>query len=164
MKHLRALLIALLIVAMPASARAQSTAPARPHVELESKPPDEPSSDSTPDIEASPDNATSPPSAGPNEQAIDADVVAQPPEIVTYVVPIYPPKARQQGIEGRVLLSVVVDETGKVEDNIEIVDSIPMLDGAAIDAVRRWSFTPGRDDNGHPVRVQLQVPVPFVLR
>lgn len=162
MKHLCTLFIAMLILAMPSLARAQS-APARPHVELEAKPPDEPSSGSTPDVQASPDTATSPPSAGPNEQAIDTDAVAQPPEIVTYVVPLYPPKARQQGIEGRVLLSVVIDESGKVEDDIQIVDSIPMLDSAAIDAVRRWSFTPGRDDKGHPVRVQLQVPVPFVL-
>ncbi|HLI79222.1 MAG TPA: energy transducer TonB [Candidatus Binataceae bacterium] len=154
----------MLILAMTPSARAQSAAPARPHVELEAKPPDEPSSNSTPDVETSPDAVPSPPSAGSNDQPIDADAVAHPPEIVTYVVPIYPPKARAEGVQGRVLLSVVVDESGKVEDNIQIVDSIPMLNGAAVDAVRQWSFTPARDDKGHAVRVQLQVPVPFVLK
>ena len=78
------------------------------------------------------------------------------------MVPEYPPKARAQKIQGRVLLIVVVDESGKVEDNVQIVDSIPMLDQAAIDAVHKWTFTPARDAEGKPVRVQLQVGVPFV--
>src|ERR1700733_10725931 len=121
MNHVRTLAIAMLILATAPSARAQSAAPARPHVELEAKPPDEPSSDSTPEVEITPDTAPdttqSPPSAASNEPApIDADQVAHPPEIMTYVVPAYPPKAREQGIEGRVLLSIVVDESGKVAD------------------------------------------------
>ncbi len=77
---------------------------------------------------------------------------------------MYPPKARAQKIEGRVLLMVIVDESGKVEDSVQVVDSIPMLDQAAIDAVHQWSFTPARDADGNPVRVQLEVPVPFTLR
>ena len=144
--------------------RAPNTPAAHPVVDLEAKPPDEPSTDSTPGLEPAPDAAAPPSSAESNGAPIDANAVAHPPEIETYVVPEYPAKARTQGIEGRVVLMVVIDESGKVEDNVEVVDSIPMLDQAAIDAVHRWSFTPGRDEKGHPVRVQLQVPVPFVLR
>ncbi len=95
---------------------------------------------------------------------ISADAVAHRPEIVTYVVPRYPPKARAAGIQGRVLLMVIIDEKGKVEDSVQILDSIPMLDQAAIDAVHQWGFTPGRDSDGTPARVQLEVRVPFMLR
>ena len=59
---------------------------------------------------------------------------------------------------------VIVDTAGKVEDDIQVVDSVPMLDQAAIDAVHQWTFTPARDDGGNPMRVSLQVRVPFTLR
>jgi len=166
----------ILILTLPVTmAQGQATAHDPPgvhsHVQLEAKPPDEPASSSSPEIEAVPDARSSasalPPPAGSNEDSnatVAADAVAHPPEIVTYVVPVYPPKARAQKIEGRVLLLVVIDASGKVEDNIQVVDSIPMLDQAAIDAVHQWSFTPARDADGAPVRVSLQVPVPFSLR
>ena len=74
------------------------------------------------------------------DKPVSADLVAHPPEIETYVVPVYPPEARAKKIQGRVMLMVIVDTSGKVEDDIEVVDSIPMLDQAAIDAVHQWSF------------------------
>ncbi len=166
-------ILTLATCAAPASGQtsAPNPPPAHTHVQLEAKPPDEPSSSSSPDVGALPDATSSPsalpPSTGSSEDSnapVAADAVAHPPEILTYVVPVYPPKARAQKIEGRVLLMVVVDESGKVEDNVQVVDSIPMLDQAAIDAVHQWSFTPARDSDGNPVRVQLEVPVPFTLR
>jgi periplasmic protein TonB len=171
----KSVFVILTLAIWTAAARSQATAPnptaAHSHVQLEAKPPDEPSPSSTPDVEAVPDAAPStgamPAPAGSDDDSdapIAANAVAHPPEIVTYVVPEYPPKARARGIEGRVLLMVIVDESGKVEDNVQVVDSIPMLDQAAIDAVRQWSFTPGRDVDGDPVRVQLEVPVRFTLR
>jgi len=39
-----------------------------------------------------------------------------------------------------------------------------MLDQAAIDALRRWRFSPGRDREGSAVRVLLEVPLRFTLR
>jgi protein TonB len=59
---------------------------------------------------------------------------------------------------------VVVDESGKVEDNVKVLDSIPMLDQAAMEAVHQWRFTPARDADGNPVRVQLEVPIRFTAR
>ncbi|HLX38421.1 MAG TPA: energy transducer TonB [Candidatus Binataceae bacterium] len=145
--------------------RAQDAAPvARPAVELESEPPDEPSSEASPEVEMAPGAASSPSSTGSNEELPWADQVAHAPEILTYVVPEYPAKAREEGIEGRVLLTVVIDESGRVEDDVQVADSIPQLDRAAIAAVHRWSFTPARDEHGNPVRVQMEVPVPFVLK
>ena len=108
-----------------------------------------------------------PPAAGSNDDSdkpVPADAVAHRPEIETYVVPEYPRKARAKKIEGRVLLMVVVDESGKVEDAVQVLDSIPTLDQAAIDAVHQWRFAPARDADGSPVRVSLEVRVPFTLR
>ena len=136
------------------------TPPTSPHVQLQAKPPDEP-----PDLQAVPEPAPSATEPGEDEDEagpLDANKVAHPPEIETYVVPEYPAKARAQKIQGRVLLIIIIDESGKVEDNVQIVDSIPMLDQAAIDAVHKWTFTPAHDADGKPVRVQLQVGVPFV--
>jgi protein TonB len=85
------------------------------------------------------------------------------PEPIDRIAPQYPEPARARGIEGRVLLSVVLDVGGRVEEDIRVVHSIPLLDDAAITAVRRWRFHPARDTNGHAVRAQIQIPVQFVL-
>ena len=90
--------------------------------------------------------------------------VAAPPELVTRVLPDYPARARAMQIEGQVLLEVVLDRSGRVEDEIRVARSIPALDAAAIAAVKQWRFRPGRDRNGQPVRVRMEVPVRFVLR
>jgi protein TonB len=168
-------LVLIMALAISASmARGQPAAPspaAHKHIPLEVKPPDEPSSSSSPDVDIAPD-ATSSTGAmpvpggsnGDSDAPVAATAVAHPPEIETYVVPAYPPQAREKGIEGRVLLMVVVDESGKVEDNVRVLDSIPMLDQAAMDAVHQWRFTPARDADGNPVRVQLEVPVRFTSR
>ena len=166
----KSLLMIAMLVMWAATARAQAGAPnpdasATP-VEVQAKPPDEPSS-SVPDAEVEPDADPSPAPAEPGDDSnapLSADRVAHPPEIETYVVPVYPQTARKRGIEGRVLLLVVIDETGKVERDVQVMDSIPMLDQAAIDAVHQWSFSPARDADGIPVRVQMTVPVRFTLR
>jgi protein TonB len=171
----RKLVFIILMLAISTSmARAQAPASKRPdrnHIELEVKPPDEPSSSSTPEAEIVPDATSSmgatPPQTGPEGEISGppaADTVAHPPEIVTYVVPEYPRKARAQKVAGRVLLMVIIDESGKVEDDVKIVDSIPMLDQAALDAIHQWRFEPARDADGNPVRVQLAVPVRFSLK
>jgi len=160
------LLLALSMWASPASCQ---TNPAAPHVEVEIRAPDEPGSQSEPDLQASPDASPTPETSSDTSdkggsEPRAANTVAHPPEIETYVVPEYPQKARAQRIEGKVLLMVTIDEAGKVEDNVKVEDSVPMLDQAAIDAVHRWSFTPARDSFGAPVRVELEVPIRFTLR
>jgi len=64
-----------------------------------------------------------------------------PPKIVARVEPVYPPEAKAQGIRGVVILEVRIDKTGQVTD-VKILRSIPVLDQAAIDAVRQWRFEP----------------------
>jgi protein TonB len=90
--------------------------------------------------------------------------VTRRPELVHRVLPDYPRAARAQEIEGQVMLEVVLDRAGAIEDEVRVVRSLPLLDQAAIDAVKQWRFRPARDGTGQPVRVRMVVPVRFVLR
>ncbi len=80
------------------------------------------------------------------------------------VLPDYPPRARARRIEGQVMLEVILDREGRIEDDVRVLRSIPELDDAAIAAVRQWRFRPARDAAGQPVRVRMDVPIQFVLR
>jgi protein TonB len=90
--------------------------------------------------------------------------VANPPQLISRVVPDYPRLARQRGIEGLVVLEAVLDLQGKIEEDIKVLQSIPPLDDAAIKALRQWRFKPAQDHHGRVVRVILEVPIRFVLK
>ncbi|HET8825195.1 MAG TPA: energy transducer TonB [Terriglobales bacterium] len=76
--------------------------------------------------------------------------------------PEYSEEARKIKQQGMVVLSVVVDQQGRPR-NIHIARSLGLgLDEKAIDAVKRWKFTPGTKD-GIPVAVQVNVEVSFRL-
>jgi protein TonB len=89
--------------------------------------------------------------------------VATAPVLVTRVVPEYPRRARLAGIEGEVVLEVVVDRYGRVTADIRVVSAVPELERAAVAAVQRWRFKPARDRQGTAVAVVMEVPVRFVL-
>jgi TonB family protein len=76
--------------------------------------------------------------------------------------PEYSDEARRVKHQGVVTLSVIVDRQGHARD-IRVVRSVGMgLDEKAIDAVKRWKFSPGMKD-GIPVAVQVNVEVSFRL-
>jgi protein TonB len=100
----------------------------------------------------------------PGDTPIPAARVAAPPVALERVLPRYPPQARARGLEGRVLLRAIIDRLGHVEPEVEVRESIAMLDAAAIEALRRWRFSPGRDAGGDTVRVLVEVPMRFQLR
>jgi periplasmic protein TonB len=85
-----------------------------------------------------------------------------PPRKVFHVAPVYPDIARAAGITGVVILEAVIGEDGRVRD-VRVLRSVPLLDQAAADAVRRWVFTPTLL-NGQPVPVVMTVTVGFALR
>jgi len=86
----------------------------------------------------------------------------QPPRKVASPPPVYPPIARAAHVEGVVILEAVVAEDGTVRD-VRPLRSIPLLDQAAIDAVKHWRFTPTLL-NGEPIAVVMTVTVSFALR
>lgn len=102
---------------------------------------------------------------GRGDRVFRADEVASPPVVVSQMLPVYPPLARARGIEGLVVLESIIDRKGAVETgSMNVVESIPMLDDAAMAALRQWRFRAGRDDHGDAVRVIVQVPIRFRLR
>jgi TonB family protein len=77
------------------------------------------------------------------------------------VEPEYPDEARQQGIQGQVILEVRTGPEGAVED-IQLVSGPPQLAEPAIAAVLQWRFQP-RTQNGQPVGVQSRITLNFRL-
>lgn len=102
---------------------------------------------------------------GIGTRVLRADEVASPPVVISSSMPVYPPLARARGIEGLVVLETIVDRRGRVEaDSVRVVESVPLLDDAAIAALRQWRFRPGQDAEGEAVRVLVHLPVRFRLR
>jgi protein TonB len=76
--------------------------------------------------------------------------------------PAYPTLAQAARVEGVVIVEATIGPDGKVLD-ARVLRSIPLLDAAALDAVRRWEYTPTLL-NGSPVAVVMTVTVNFRLR
>jgi protein TonB len=80
---------------------------------------------------------------------------------LTRVDPTYPDDARANGIEGAVVLHVIVGRDGLVE-SADPLSGPPGLREAAADAVRQWTYKPFLL-NGDPVEVDTTVTVNFNL-
>jgi TonB family protein len=78
-----------------------------------------------------------------------------PPRMTRQAPPTYPPVARIQRIEGAVLMSVLVSESGAVQD-VRVIRGDPRLTEAAVQSVRRSGFSAGTKDG---VRVKSWIPV-----
>ena len=84
------------------------------------------------------------------------------PKKVVDVRPVYPELALATRVQGIVLIEAVIAPDGTVRD-ARILRSHPLLDAAALDAVRQWRYTPTLL-NGVPVPVIITVTVNFRLR
>jgi TonB family protein len=83
------------------------------------------------------------------------------PQRIVDVKPIYPKDARDAGVQGVVIIETAIGPDGKVKD-AKILRSVPMLDQAALEAVRQWEFTQTLI-NGVPQTVIMTVTVNFTL-
>jgi protein TonB len=79
-----------------------------------------------------------------------------------HVDPLYPAIAQSARIQGIVIIEATISEAGRVI-NARLLRSVPMLDQAALDAVRQWQFTPTML-NGVAVPVIMTVTVNFTLK
>jgi len=75
------------------------------------------------------------------EGAVKVKDQINPPKLVKSVDPVYPEIARQAKIEGVVIVQARTDAQGRVKDAM-VLRSVPLLDQAAIDAVRQWVYEP----------------------
>ncbi|MGB4101641.1 MAG: energy transducer TonB [Alphaproteobacteria bacterium] len=77
--------------------------------------------------------------------------------------PEYPSQAKRRGMEGVVMLGVLVAEDG-VAKSVDIAQSsgFSMLDASALDTVKRWKFVPAKRGN-ESVEARVMVPIEFRL-
>jgi protein TonB len=102
-------------------------------------------------------DAPPPPPSGPVRVGLEV----KEPRKVKDVRPVYPSIAVEGRLEGVVVLECVVDPRGRVAD-VQVLKGLPLLDDAAIEAVRQWVYTPTLI-NGVPTSVIMTVRVTFRL-
>ena len=81
------------------------------------------------------------------------------PTKIKDVKPVYPAIAQSARVGGVVTIEATIGPDGKVME-AKVVRSIPLLDQAALDAVRQWEYTPALL-NGVPVSVLVTVTINF---
>lgn len=77
------------------------------------------------------------------------------------VEPVYPEQAREQKIQGPVILDVRIGQDGGVQE-VKVISGDPLLAQAAADAVKQWRFKP-RTVGGHAAEMQSKVTLNFRL-
>jgi protein TonB len=97
--------------------------------------------------------------AAPKKLSISSGVMAG--NLLQKTVPQYPAIAKAARIQGTVVLQATISKSGGIE-NLRVVSGPPMLQQAAMDAVRGWRYKPYLL-NGDPVEVETTVNVVFNL-
>lgn len=107
-----------------------------------------------------------PPSAPPEppkpQGPVRVAMLPESPHKVVDVHPVYPEIARAARVEGTVILEAVLDTNGHVTQ-LKVLRSVPLLDQAALDAVRQWRYSPSIY-YGRPVSVLMTITVRFTLQ
>jgi protein TonB len=80
---------------------------------------------------------------------------------LSWVTPVYPPKAKENRIEGTVSLQVTIGKDGHVSD-VSLISGPGELVSSAVEAVQQWVYKPTLL-NGEPVRVITTVDVNYTL-
>ena len=108
-------------------------------------------------IASGPEGANGPEGAADGSLATETDYQSNPS-------PRYPLASRLLGEEGKVLLRVFVDSTGRTrEASVRSSSGFPRLDGAALQAVWEWTFKPAIKA-GRNVQAAVLVPIRFSLK
>ena len=101
------------------------------------------------------------PDAPPPPQAVRVGGQIKEPKKLKHVNPAYPDIAKQARVQGVVILECTISPQGRVTD-VKVLRGIPLLDSAAIEAVKQWVYSPTLL-NGVPVPVIMTVTVNFRL-
>jgi TonB family protein len=94
-----------------------------------------------------------------NPLRIPAGVMAG--NLISKVVPVYPPAAKAANVQGIVVLHALISKTGSVE-NLQVISGPQMLTSSAIEAVKQWKYKPYLL-NGEPMDVETTINVNFSL-
>jgi TonB family protein len=90
---------------------------------------------------------------------VAAGVVAG--RIISKPNPVYPQEAREQGIQGAVVLHAIIGEDGTIKELV-VISGPEQLQASAIDAVRQWVYKPYLL-NGEPQEVETTITVNYNL-
>jgi protein TonB len=80
--------------------------------------------------------------------------------LINKVQPVYPAEAKRMHVEGRVVIDAMVNIDGRL-DQLQLVDGDPRLAPAALEAVRKWRYTPF-SLNGKPIPKQTRITISFI--
>ena len=102
-----------------------------------------------------------PPPLPARQEPVRVGGTIRQPQKTREVAPVYPTIAQAARVQGIVIIEATIGADGHVV-NARILRSVPLLDDAALDAVRQWQYTPTLL-NGVPVPVIMTVTVQFTL-
>lgn len=100
-------------------------------------------------------------SLGTDDLIFEIDDVEEIPRAVRRVQPTYPAALKRKKVEGLVSLVFVINTDGMVVAPSVERSSHPEFEQPALDAIRRWKFTPGKR-GGEPVKVRVRLPLQFL--
>jgi TonB family protein len=82
--------------------------------------------------------------------------------LVSKAMPVYPPDAKKAKIQGKVVVSAVIDTQGNIQ-NLRVVSGPRELQQSALDAVRQWKYRPYLL-NGDAVEVSTSINIIYSLK
>ena len=95
-------------------------------------------------------------------KVFDISMLDQTPVPKFQARPQYPFEMRRAGIAGEVVVDFIVDTNGDVQNAYALRSSQREFEAAAVQAVSKWKFKPGRK-GGRDVPTHMQVPIVFTL-
>ena len=142
--------------------------PQRPQIpiatESEDIPDDVTIMDTDIDLDAPPPPPPPPPGRAGYEESPIFLAWEEAPQLIKMVKPSYPEIARKAGVEGKVILQIVVDERGNVLEAQVIVAQPPgIFEDAAIEAIMQWKFKPAKQRD-KPIKVRMGQTMDFTLK
>lgn len=100
---------------------------------------------------------------GKGIEIFDISKLDQIPQAKVRVQPQYPFEMRRAGITGEVLVEFIVDANGDVRNAFAVRSSQREFEAAAVQAVSKWKFRPGKK-GGRNVNTRMQQPISFSLQ
>lgn len=97
------------------------------------------------------------------EDIYEFEELDEKPQLMEPVAPEYPEEARKKGLTGMVVVEVVLNEAGKVEEaQVKKSTGYFLLDEAAKTAAMKFEFLPAKKD-GEAVKCKMKIPFKFEL-
>ena len=106
--------------------------------------------------------ATTDNSQAKQTKRLSVSAAAMADNLISKAVPTYPPDAKKAKIQGKVVLSAVIDTQGNIQ-NLRVISGPRELQQSAIDAVRQWKYKPYLL-NGDPVEVSTSINIIYSLK